>query len=207
MTEPRTEGQPWWHGRAGSPPDIEALLGPEAMSAVGGVADEALKLFVVIRDRFGTLPGTGEGLVAGDPDQPAPDAVPSPLATMLGQLASGAMHAVQDLAAAAAQPRDGAPGADSHEPAAATPGVAPGEAAACSYCPVCQAIALFRTVPMSTWQRLAQSVIEVADAARDYAGRTPENGAVTVEPYTPQDGSVDAVGDFLRSIDEPGDDG
>lgn len=204
MTEPPTEGQPWWHGRAGSPPDIEALLGPEAMSAVGGVADEALKLFVVIRDRFGTVPGAA--VPGADPDQPRPDAVPSPLATMLGQLASGAMHAAQDLMSAA-QPRDGAPGADSDEPAAATPVVAPGEAAACSYCPICQAIALFRSVPMSTWQRMAQSVIEVADAARDYAGRAQENGAVTVEPYTPQGGSADAVGDFLRSIDEPGDDG
>ena len=143
--------------------------------------------------------------MSADPGEPTSDSGPaSPLATMMGQLASGAMHAVQDMMAVASQAGQGASGGGSEEPAAAAPPIAPGDAAACSYCPVCQAIALFRSVPMSTWQRLAQSVIEVADAARDYAGRAQGPEVVTVEPYSPANQSGNPVDDFLRSLDDAG---
>ena len=51
----------WWHGASGLP-DMDALLGPEGMAAVGDVADEALKLDVLLRERFAA---TGDEGFAG----------------------------------------------------------------------------------------------------------------------------------------------
>lgn len=199
----------WWQSGAQALPDVEAILGPEGMAAVGGVADEALKLFVVLRDRL-TVP----------PESTA-DGVPAPASAwsaMIGQLASGAVKAVNEIAANApaldlthpAGDRRTAGEGESGPSAAGQPGqpVQPGEAAACAYCPICQAVALFRTVPMSTWQRLATSVVEVADAARDLAGTASGPTApvvVTVDP-DPDTATGDPVDEFLQSIlDDDGD--
>ena len=187
----------WWHGASGLP-DMDALLGPEGMAAVGDVADEALKLFVLLRERFAAT-GDEAAAAAGSA------AAASPWQAMLGQVAQGALRTVQEMAAGTA---NGFPGSSvGPQETAATPLIAPGEAAACSYCPVCQAIALFRSVPMSTWQRLATSVVEVADAARDFAVARGQDGAGAVtEPMQPQPGSTETVDDFLRSVesDDPG---
>lgn len=215
---------PWWHGAAAGLPDIDALLGEEGMEAVGSAADEALKLFVVLRDRFveagAQAPATG-----AEPAAPEP-----PWATILGQLAATAVKAVNDLASSASQalgPLPGAPpgtgggrpsppGSRDDSPGAgagpAGPGVdvggetvvLPGQAAACSYCPVCQAIALFRSVPMSTWQRLATSVVEVADAAREFTGSTSQHAhPVVVTPRTaPAASGPASVADVLADLAE-----
>jgi hypothetical protein len=212
MTDPTSErddaAQPWWHGTAEGMPDIEALLGQEGMTAVGTVADEALKLFVVLRERFTTPP-------AGDAVGEGPEAGPSagaPWEDLLGQLAAGALRTVNDLAAGAqavgaaapqdtgaAQPEDSS-GAQSEERL-----VQPGDAAACAYCPVCQAIALFRSVPMTTWQRLAASVVEVADAARDAASSAaPPSAPIVVTPVAPAGDSDSAtVADLLADLAAP----
>jgi hypothetical protein len=208
MTDQVSDGgeaaQPWWHGAADGMPDIEALLGEEGMAAVGTVADEALKLFVVMRERF-AAPPAGDAAGAAEPgSQPVGG---SPWEEMLGQLAAGAVRAVNDLAAGAqamgAAAQEDASGPQPEE--SSEPMVQPGEAAACAYCPVCQAIALFRSVPMTTWQRLAASVVEVADAARDVTGAaSPQSGPVVVAPAEPaaDAGSV-SVSDVLANLAAP----
>jgi len=206
------EGRPWWHGGAEAMPDVEAIIGPEGMAAVGSAADEALKLFVVLRDRFVTATQSDAG--------PGPDAGreqaggESPWGALLGQFAAGAVKAVGEIASAATQqgPRSGSAtpsgsgaGPGEAEDAADWP-VLPGEAAACSYCPICQAIALFRSVPMTTWQRLAASVVEVADAARDFTGggQSDHGGPVVVVPQPADDAPpAQSVAEFLRSIQDP----
>jgi len=191
VTDENVAQGPWWHGGAGLP-DVDALLGPEGMAAVGDVADEALKLFVLLRDRFAEGPG----------DASAAEAPGTPWQALLGQVAQGALRTVQEMAAGTSSGFPGyAPGSEQVAPESV---VAPGEAAACSYCPVCQAIALFRSVPMSTWQRLATSVVEVADAARDFASTRGQDGfhVVAVEPVAPQAGATATVDDFLRSVGE-----
>ncbi len=200
--EPTPDPAPWWHSGAEGLPDIEALLGPDAMEAVGDVAEEALKLFVVLRDRFGAAPGE-PGI------QPEGGAAPA-WSAMLGQLASGAVKAVNDVAAAAMDSqsplRAGAGHAAGHQTdrqgvsGEAQP-VLPGEAAACAYCPVCQAIAMFRTVPMSTWHRLAASIVEVADAARDLAGSPPGSTSGPVVVIAEPGGPYTSVEEFLSSVE------
>ena len=88
---------------------------------------------------------------------------------------------------------------------AVEPLVQPGEAAACAYCPICQAIALFRSVPMTTWQRLAASVVEVADAARDVANTAaPPSAPIVVTPVAPADDTDSAtVADLLADLAAP----
>lgn len=211
---------PWWQDAAEGLPDIDALLGEEGMEAVGTVADEALKLFVVLRERF-VEAGTPQ------PDARAESAAPAtPWAAVLGHLAATAVQAVNDLAASAGQARgplptapltgfdstpaegEGGAGAGSAAPGAGAGGepvVLPGEAAACSYCPICQAIALFRSVPMSTWQRLAASIVEVADAAREFTNSSPQQpGPVVVTPHAASatTGPV-SVADVLADLAEP----
>lgn len=189
--------RPWWYGGAEGLPDVESLLGPDGMEAVGGVAEEALKLFVVLRDRVSET-----GLA--NPPAAAPGAAGG-WGAVVGQLASGAVRAVNEFAAAAASEQSSgawaaatAPAASDHTSAQA---VLPGQAAACSYCPVCQAIALFRSVPMSTWQRLAATVVDVADAARDSATA----GASAPVVVTPDDADPgqDPIEEFLRNLDLP----
>jgi hypothetical protein len=199
MTQSHDEpGQAWWRTGADGRPPVEELLGPEGMAAVGGVADEALKLFVVLKDRFAMPPLSGVPSAGGG----VPDA--SAWASLLGQGATAAMRAVAELAAGSTAGPAGGPFEDGPEHAEAGAGIAVGHAEACAYCPVCQGIALFRSVPMSTWQRLAGSIVEVADAARDFAARPPAEAAVvTVEPVAPQGDKVVSVADFLRSVEEP----
>lgn len=71
-------------------------------------------------------------------------------------------------------------GDDPEEPSVggATPGsesadedevVPPGQAAACSYCPICQAIAAVRTVPPQTWERFGAAVLDLAEALQQGA--------------------------------------
>ena len=203
MTADEHEAEsPWWQGGSDAMPDIEALLGPEAMAAVGGVAEEALKLFVVLRERVAEPPPGAAG------QQPGPaQGGESPLGGLLTQLASGAVSAVNELASVAQQQDwsmlQGRSGGSS-QPAEEAP-VAPGDAAACAYCPLCQAIALFRSVPMDTSQRLAASVVDVADAARDFTGPTVADGAVVVVPDEAPAASQGTVEDFLATVDGPGD--
>jgi hypothetical protein len=223
---------PWWQDAAEGLPDLDALLGEEGMEAVGTVADEALKLFVVLRERF---------VEAGTPqsDASAESAAPAtPWASVLGQLAATAIQAVNDLAASAGQavgPLPTAPlkgfdsnaaegergadegpagagagsaGAGRAAPMAGTAGepvVLPGEAAACSYCPICQAISLFRSVPMSTWQRLAASIVEVADAAREFTNNAPQQpGPEVVTPHAaPATAGPVSIADVLADLAEP----
>ena len=207
MTDPTSErdeaARPWWHGTAEGMPDVEALLGEEGMAAVGTVADEALKLFVVLRQRFSTPP-TGDAVGADSGAQPSAGA---PWEDLLGQLAAGAVRTVNDLAAGAqavgaAVPQDSG---EAQPAESAERLVQPGEAAACAYCPICQAIALFRSVPMTTWQRLATSVVEVADAARDVANTaSPQSAPVVVTPVVPAEDSESAtVADLLADLAAP----
>ncbi len=207
MTDSASErddaAQPWWHGTPGGLPDIEAMIGEEGMAAVGTVADEALKLFVVLRERF-AVPQTDVAQDAGPAEQ---QPVGRPWEDMLGQLAAGAVRAVNEFAAGAAPvegPPSQAPGtAQSGEPAETV--VQPGEAAACAYCPICQAIALFRSVPMTTWQRLAASVVEVADAARDVSSAAAHQaGPVVVIPSeATEDSDTVSVADVLADLAAP----
>lgn len=201
MTADEHEAEsPWWQGGSDAMPDIEALLGPDAMAAVGGVAEEALKLFVVLRER-----------VAEPPPEPTSETGPAeagaepPWAGLLSQLASGAVSAVNELATAAQQQDwtvlQGLSG-ESRQPTEHPP-VAPGDAAACAYCPLCQAISIFRSVPMDTWQRLAASVVDVADAARDFTGPTAPDGPVVVVPDQAPSASQGTVEDFLATVDDP----
>jgi hypothetical protein len=196
--------RPWWNGGADGLPDVEALLGPEGMQAVGGVAEEALKLFVVLRDRAadsvassavasGTAPG-GEGWQGAAGGWGA----------LLGQLASGAVQAVTEFAAAAGQGEHGpAPtDRDTSDSAAVSGQVKPGDAAACAYCPICQAIALFRAVPTGTWQRLAGTIVEVAETFGDeQRGSSARTVHVTAEGAASPGG--DPVGEFLATLQSP----
>lgn len=176
-------GRPWWYGGAEGLPDVESLLGAEGMEAVGGVAEEALKLFVVLRDRV------NESGIA------APPAAAGGWGAVMGQLASGAVRAVNDLAAASQQ--SGAWQAEPAAPPSEAPNtVAPGQAASCAYCPICQAIALFRSVPMPTWQRLAASVVDAADAARDAAAASAAPAPVVVAAPAGDDPVETFLGDF-----------
>lgn len=188
---------PWWYGGGQGMPDVESLLGPEGMQAVGGVAEEALKLFVVLRDRVNE-----SGLATPPPAAGGWGAV-------AGQLAAGAVRAVNEFAASAGQAapspaQDGTwqtPGAHAGQPHSVPPQqVLPGQGAACAYCPFCQAIALFRSVPMSAWQRLATSVVEVADAVRDPA--TTGHAPIVVTPHD-EGVSQDPIEDFLQELDLP----
>ncbi len=210
-------GRPWWHAGSDAMPDVEALLGPEGMAAVGSAADEALKLFVVLRDRVVDAAGR-QPAAQGSAQTDAQPEAGVPWADLLGQLASGAVQAVQDVAGAASAGRPGPfasrsddrpPAEDRAEGEEQSDGdgqftVLPGQAAACSYCPVCQAIALFRSVPISTWQRLATSVVEVADAAREFsaAGTAQPQGPVRVtpEPNVDPEAPNVLVADLLASI-------
>jgi hypothetical protein len=200
-----SEQRPWWNGGADGLPDVEAILGPEGMQAVGGVAEEALKLFVVLRDRAadtvasaadarGTVPGGGEGLqgTAGG------------WGALLGQLASGAVQAVTEFAAAAGPGEHGpAPSDQGPSDSAAVSGqVKPGDAAACAYCPICQAIALFRAVPTGTWQRLAGTIVEVAETFGDeQRGSSARTVHVTAEGVAAPGG--DPVGEFFATLQSP----
>jgi hypothetical protein len=174
------------------------------MAAVGNVADEALKLFVVVRERFSVPPQTD----APEDSEPASQQpVGRPWEDMLGQLAAGAVRAVNELAAGATSadgPTPQAPGTSLGGERAETV-VQPGEAAACAYCPICQAIALFRSVPMTTWQRLAASVVEVADAARDVSSAAAHQaGPVVVTPsQPPNDSEAASVADVLADLAAP----
>jgi hypothetical protein len=215
VTDPKSEGdeaaQPWWHGTAEGMPDIEALLGEEGMAAVGTVADEALRLFVVLRERF-TTPPAGEAVGAQPGARPSAG---TPWEDLLGQLAAGAVRTVNELAAGAQAVGAAAPhdtgeeqstnNGGAQQAAPGEPVVQPGEAAACAYCPICQAIALFRSVPMTTWQRLASSVVEVADAARDVANTAaPQSAPIVVTPVAPADDSGSAtVEDLLADLAAP----
>jgi hypothetical protein len=193
------EARPWWNGGSEGLPDVEAILGPEGMQAVGGVAEEALKLFVVLRERAAeTVAG---GTSTGGEGQPGPAAG---WGALLGQLASGAVQAVTEFAAAAGQSEHGPtqPGPDPAEPAAGSGQVKPGDAAACSFCPICQAIALFRAVPAGTWQRLAGSIVEVAET---FGEEQRGSSARTVQ--VAQQGVAtpvrDPVGEFFATLQPP----
>lgn len=200
-SEPVDEPRPWWFGGVEGLPDVESLLGPEGMEAVGGVAEEALKLFVVLRDRAGAA---GVGPTAAAALSSGGQA--GGWGTVLGNLAAGAVNAVSEFAAAQqATPTSGQGGAQSapsNAPGLAHGAVAPGQAAACSYCPVCQLIAVFRSVPMSTWQRLATSVVEAADAARDFASAAGSAPHVVVTP-DPRPSSGGPVAQFLDGLEHP----
>lgn len=190
--------QPWWHSTADGVPDLEGLLGEEGMAAVGSVADEALKFFFVMRERFVTPQETQS-------QQPA-SAPAGGWEQLFGQLATGAVRMVNDLAAGAVEAGVAAANERPHSGSAdpSDPLVQPGDAEACSYCPLCQAIALFRSVPMSTWQRLAASVVEVADAARDAATAATEQAPVVVTPTKPTSGSEPTtVSDLLADLAAP----
>ena len=221
--------------------DLGDLLGPEAAETIGTVAEEALKLFAVARDRFGEALAdaeAGHNQSAGPNDDAGPGAAAAPWAGLLSQLAAGAVKAVEDFAAAAQEDR-----AESRAPEAAgepagtgdaqgkatglgstgeapsgaaseSGSVQPGEAAACSYCPICQGIALVRSVPTETWQRLAVSVVEMADAARNVAdaaesvvdqqpgGRSAPTDVVIRQGEAPDESAgLDSVADFLRSLE------
>ena len=270
------EPGPGWPGPGDRPtppqfPDLGELLGPDAAETIGTVAEEALRLFAVARDRFGEAlaaaeeePGTAAEQVSGeaaDPSAPGESGVAaSPWAGLMAQFAAGAVKAVEDFASSAQRdwmPSEsgepvghthpvssrGVPGDDGHDgrksgeeepgdggwgrPGSDRPGsdrgdtghVRPGEAAACSYCPICQGIALVRSVPPGTWQRLAVSVVELADAARDAAdaaesvvhpdpgGAPPPANVVIRQEEVPAEGAgLGSVADFLDSLeptDEP----
>lgn len=188
----RSQSQPWWHESGGNLPDLDALLGADGAEAVGNVADEALKLFLVMRDKWAT---TGE---AAAPE--APQA--SPWDGLIQQFGATAIKAVEGFAATVGEVRDTAVAPTSAPDQAGA--AEPGESAACAYCPICQGIALFRSVPMDTWQRLAAAVVDFADSAtQPDAGSQPPAAAdpVVLDPKPKSTARYESVDDFLASLD------
>jgi hypothetical protein len=207
---------PWW--RSDSPLDPAALLGPDGMAAVGSVADEAFKLYAVVKQRLEASGVNGAAVRAAvesiaveglGPERPAGAAAglfasvaPVVLKTFegLAATAAGASRPAPQGSSAQDQPDldDEPPSPDAGSSAAdGSHRVLPGQAAACGYCPMCQAIALFRTVPMATWQRLGSAVVEAADSAvpGDWTARPPRRTEVVVHtgPQPAGDDPVDAL--------------
>lgn len=193
----RSSSRPWWHEADGSNlPDLDALLGAEGAEVVGNVADEALKLFLAMRDKW----------AAPSPEVPTATTESSPLSGIIAQLGATAIKAVEGFAAAAGEVRGEAVTAGSSAGQHASD--EPGSAAACAYCPICQGIALIRSVPMETWQRLAAAVVDVADSASQ--SDAPWSTAPTGDPVVFNPGAeptprYESVDDFLASLDFEGD--
>jgi hypothetical protein len=174
--------------------DARDILGPEGMAAVGSVADEALKLYAVLKQQFEASGVDGASVraavesaagtaasVASSQTQPG-----GAFAGLLGAVGPMVMKSVEQFAAAAATARAPSVAAPeeqhgAHDRAEEAPDTGegsgsralPGQAAACGYCPICQAIAMFRTVPMSTWHRLGAAVVDAADASMPEGGLRP----------------------------------
>lgn len=239
------DGQPWW--RADTAGDPSPLLGPEGMAAVGSVADEALKLYSVVKQRLEAAGVTGatvrsamDALAAGGASavgSPAAAQAGAGLAGLWSSVGPAVIRSVEEIAGTAAS----AAGTLAHQAAGAqedrlaapvagptgsageaegradpepgpdpqqgvddlTDRVLPGQAAACGYCPVCQAIALFRSVPMGTWQRLGAAVVDAADAAPagDWRpGTAQRSDVVAVHDSTSRSAATDPVTALLDDI-------
>lgn len=79
----------------------------------------------------------------------------------------------------------------------ASSGVAPGEAAACAYCPVCQAIAKGRNLNPEAVERLTGAAMEFAETVRQVVQTTPAPGPDVVR-HVPLD---EDFGDWPEPVD------
>ena len=147
---------------------------------VGSVAEEASRLL----DALGGWAGSASGTYAGSAprDREAPDATRAD--------ATGA-EAPSAEAPGAEAPGAEAPGADSaDEPAPHGAGRCetcgaengPGQAVTCQLCPVCQGIALLRSVRPETVDRLADLAGAVAATLRDLADQRRTTSAGPASP-------------------------
>ena len=221
----QADQQPWWHESARQGPSPEDMA-DAASEVLGGAAQEAVRLVGAIQQRL------AESAVP----QPSPDRMDigngvGAMLSMLGQAAStfGAASPSQGARSASdsrpsgdsqsGQVRDeevsnqsdgsadGPPAGPSDEHA--TDYVAPGQAAACSSCPVCQVIAAVRTIQPETVERMVNAVLDLAEAVQEVRPGAPNtsqrpaasptiNINVEVEDETNSDSPAD-----LRQSDEP----
>lgn len=158
------EDEPWWHQEGEPEPgDGAASAADSASEVLGSAAEEALKLLTALRERIAA--------------ETPPAAQPQWMDLLnglgvLGKGFAGGSKAWQFPGSAPGQiPGSGhLPGHDRI--------VEPGEAAACSYCPICQMIAVVKSVQPETVERLTTAFLEMADALREAADSrlTPRPG-------------------------------